>query len=104
MVARARSREFLAKKLNLRKNDMSEHLVTGFQIEIDGKLQAICDDIASAKQKAISLANGVSSMKVTSVGPGATPSSAWYWDYTITDWVFSQNAVFAIAKRKDEQA
>jgi hypothetical protein len=102
MVTRARSPEFLAKKVNLRKNDMSEH--TGFQIEIDGKLQTICDDIASAKQVAISLANGVSSMKVASVGPGATPSSAWCWDYTISDWVFSQNAVHAVAKRKDEQA
>ena len=92
----------MAKKLNLRKNDMSEHLVTGFRIEIDGKPQAFCDDIASAKQEAIFLAKGVSSMKVTSVGPGATPSSAWYWDYTISDWVFSQNAVFAEAKRKGE--
>jgi len=81
---------------------MSEHSAARFLVEIDGKPQAVHDDIASAKQEAISLAMGVSSMKVTSVGPGIVPSSAWYWDYTISAWVFSQNAVFAEAKRKDE--
>ena len=80
---------------------MSEHSATGFLVEIDGKPQAFHDDIASAKQEAISLAKGVSSMKVTSVA-GIVPSSAWYWDYAINAWVFSQNAVFAEAKRKDE--
>ncbi len=81
---------------------MSEHSAARFRVEIDGKPQAIHDDLASAKQEAISLANGVSSMMVTSIGPGIAPSSAWYWDYTINAWVFSQNAVFAKAKRKDE--
>jgi len=41
-------------------------------------------------------------MKITSFGPGTVPSSGWYWDYEISDWVFSQNAVFAEAKRKNE--
>ena len=81
---------------------MSEHSATHFKVEIDGEPKSVHDDLASAKQKAISLANGVSSMKVTSVGPGTVPCSAWYWDYAIGDWVFSQNAVFAEAKRKDE--
>lgn len=81
---------------------MIEHPATHFLVEIDGKLRAVHDDLASAKQEAISLANGVSSMKITSVGPAGVPSSAWYWDYAIDDWVYSQNAVFAEAKRKDE--
>ncbi|MCM2290348.1 MAG: hypothetical protein NDI67_15090 [Sulfuritalea sp.] len=81
---------------------MSEQSVTGFLVEIDGKQQAFHDDIVSAKQNAISLAKGVSAVKITSVGPGAVPSSAWYWDYAISAWVFSQNAVFAEAKRKGE--
>ncbi len=81
---------------------MSEHRVTGFRIEIDGKSQAFHEDIESAKQTAISLANGVSSIKITSVGPGNMPSSAWCWDYENSEWVFSQNAVFAEAKRKNE--
>lgn len=81
---------------------MSEHTAARFLVKIDGKPQTVHDDIASAKQEAISLANGVSSMEVTSIGHGIVPSSAWYWDYTISGWVFSQNAVFAKAKRKDE--
>jgi len=81
---------------------MNEHSVTRFLVEIDGKPRAVHDDLATAKLGAISLANGESSMKITSAGPGAVPSSAWYWDYAIGDWVYSQNAVFAEAKRKDE--
>lgn len=81
---------------------MKGHLVTGFLVEIDGKPQGVHEDITSAKQEAISLAKGVSSMKVTSIGSGIAPCSAWYWDYAISDWVFSQNAIFAEAKRKDE--
>lgn len=81
---------------------MSVNSVTGFIVEIDGKQQGVYDDIASAKQEAISLSSGVSSIKVTSIGPGSTPSSAYCWDYKLEAWVFSQNAVFAEAKRKDE--
>ncbi len=81
---------------------MNEQRVTGFLIEIDGKQRTFHDDIESAKQEALSLANGVSSIKIRSVGPGSVPSSAWCWDYEISDWVFSQNAVFAKAKRKNE--
>ncbi len=81
---------------------MSGHLVTGFLVEIDGKPQGVREDLASAKQAAISLAEGVSSMKITSISSGIAPCSAWYWDYAISDWVFSQNAIFAEAKGKDE--
>ncbi len=81
---------------------MNGNLATGFLVEVDGKPQGVHEDLASAKQQAISVAKGVSSMKVTSIGPGIAPCSAWYWDYAIGDWVFSQNAVFAEAKRKDE--
>ena len=79
---------------------MSEHSAARFLVEIDGKQQDFCNDIASAKQKAISLANGVSSVKITDTG--IMPQSAWCWDYTKNAWVFSQNAVFAEAKRKGE--
>ena len=78
---------------------MNENSVTRFLVEIDGDLRAVHDDLATAKQEAISLANGVSSMKITSAGPGTLPSSAWYWDYAISDWVHSQNAVLVEAKR-----
>ena len=95
--------ELLVTRLNEGRKNMSGHLVTtGFLVEIDGKPQGVREDIASAKQETISLANGVSSMKITSIGPGITPCSAWYWDYAISDWVFSENSVFAEAKRKDE--
>ena len=81
---------------------MSEHRVTGFLVEIDGKQQTFHEDIESAKQEAITLAKGESSMKIKSVGLGSVPCSAWCWDYEISNWVFSQNAVFAEAKRKNE--
>lgn len=81
---------------------MSENSAKCFLVIIDGERRDICGDLASAKQKAISLANGVSSILITSGGPGAVSSSAWYWDYKNGAWVFSENAVFAKAKRKDE--
>ena len=79
---------------------MNEYFAERFLIEIDGERQGFHNDIASAKQEAISLANGVSSMKITDTG--IMPQSAWCWDYTKNNWVFSQNAVLAEAKRKGE--
>ena len=81
---------------------MSEHAATSFLVEIDGEPRTVHEELASAKQGAITLANGVSSMKITSKGPGLVSCSAWCWDYEISDWVFSQNAVSAEAKRKGE--
>ena len=81
---------------------MGDHSVTHFLVEIDGKPTAAHGDLLSAKAAAILLTKGLSSVKIMSVGPGTVPSSSWYWDYAISDWVFSQNTVFAEAKRKDE--
>lgn len=79
-----------------------ERVTKGFLVEIDGNKHAFYDDLDSAKKEATHLSKGVSSMKITSFGPGAAPCSAWHWDYEINDWVFCENAVFAEAKRKDK--
>jgi hypothetical protein len=72
-----------------------------FDVAIDGNVTGIYGDLASAKQAAISLAKGISSVKITSIG-GLAPCSAWCWDYEANDWVFSQNAVLARPARKGE--
>ena len=82
---------------------MNAQRVKGFIIEIDGEKIAVEDNLESAKQKARPFANEGSSIKITSVGTGSVPSSAWYWDYEISNWVFSQNAVFAKAQRKRKE-
>jgi hypothetical protein len=90
------------KEIDLLGKNMNENSEARFLVEIDGNPRAVYDDIAKAKHEGLSLANVVSSVKITSVGPGGAPSTAWYWDYAISNWVYVQNAVFAEAGRKDE--
>lgn len=78
--------------------------VPSFEVEIDGKPHSMHSDLESAKNEAISISNGVSSMMITSLAASALVASCvWVWDYAINDWVFSQNASFANANRKDQQ-
>ncbi|KAF0163274.1 MAG: hypothetical protein FD157_3144 [Rhodocyclaceae bacterium] len=82
---------------------MNEDATTGYRVEIDGKPHPLYYDLDSAKQAAVCLAKGASSMKITTIRPVGMAASAWYWDYEIGEWVFAQNAVLAIAKKKGEQ-
>lgn len=80
---------------------MNESALVKFQLEIDGKLHDIYADLESAKRKGIFLANGTSSIKITSGGNGVfAPSSAWCWDYESGDWLRYPNAGLAEAKPK----
>lgn len=74
---------------------MNIQRAAGFLVEIDGEPKSVYEDLISAKNAAISLSNGSSRLKITSIGPGIVPSSAWCWDYESNEWVFTENAVFA---------